>query len=395
MYAHVNLSRLCTRVSLRASMATLCCSNYGNIVSYKPPAWCSSISEKAPKSRLILSQMKTPIVPWNVPDLPDGFKLYIKRDDMTGGTLMGNKVRKLEFLLADAKLQGADAVITCGGIQSNHCRATAIAAREVGLKTYLLLRSNSEDPDESRLEGNLLLDLLVDATVVLVPKRAGYVSQLMPRMQHVVDELKEKKLMNVYQIPLGGSNGVGTWGYVEAYREMMEQEVFSQISDVVVPCGSGGTSCGLGLASYLSGSTVRVHGVSVCDDQLYFHTHCNEILNEMGVTGVRSEDILDVVDGYKGIGYGESTDEELQLLTNIGRKTGILLDPTYTLKAVRGMLIEMKTNPSRFSGRNVMFIHTGGLYGMLDGRLDDVMRKQVTDSRQIISYFSTDRPPHL
>ena len=373
-------------------MCATLCSDYGSIVPYRPPAWCSSISEKAPRSRVILSQRNTPIVSWDISGLPDGYRLYLKRDDMTGGTLMGSKVRKLEFVLADAKQQGADAVITCGDVESNHCRIAAIAARELGLKSYLLLRSNSEDPDKLGLKGNLMLDLLADATIVLTAKDADYDSQLVPRMQHMVDELKETKSLNVYRI---GSNRVGTWGYVEAYREMMEQEAFSQISDVVVACGSGETSCGLALANHLSGSTVRVHAVSVCDDQFYLYRHCNRILNEMGVTGIRSEDILDIIDEYIGKGYKESPDEELQLLTDIAGRTGILLDPTYTLKAVRGMLIEIEANPRRFSGHNIMFLHTGGLYSMMDGRLDHVMKKQVTDRRQIVSYFSLDKPGAL
>ena len=377
-------------------MTTSLHSDYGTIVSYDPPAWTSSLSRIVPQARVILGQKNTPVHPWKIQGLPRDFKLWIKRDDMTGGALMGNKVRKLEFLLADAKQKEADAVITCGGTQSNHCRATAIAAKELGMKSYLLLRSDTDDPDETDLSGNLALDLLVDSTVMFVPKRSPYSTQLLPRMQHLADELKkQKRHTNVYLIPVGGSNALGTWGYIEAYREMMEQGVFSNITDIVVACGSGGTACGLALASHLSGLGVRVHGVAVCDNNGYFHSHCNKMLSEMGVVDVASEDILDVIDGYKGRGYGESTDEELQLLLGIARDTGILLDPTYTLKAARGMLEEMKKNPGRFAGGDVLFVHTGGLYGMLDGRLNGTMKRQVSDRRQLMSYFSPDRPPQI
>jgi D-cysteine desulfhydrase family pyridoxal phosphate-dependent enzyme len=345
---------------------------------------------------VILSQNNTPVHPWKIQGLPCDFRLWIKRDDMTGGALMGNKVRKLEFLFAEAKQEGADAVITCGGTQSNHCRATAVAAKELGMKPYLLLRSNSDSPDDADLSGNLLLDLLVDSTVIFVPKGSPYSTQLLPRMRWLAEELKKQgRHKNVYLIPVGGSNPLGMWGYIDAYREMMEQGALSNITDIVVALGSGGTACGLALASHLSGLGVKVHGVTVSDHEKYFHSHCNEMLCELGVSDVRSEDILDIIVGYKGKGYGKTTDEELQMSLGIARDTGILLDPTYTLKATRGMLEEMKKSPSRFAGRHVLFVHTGGLYGMLDGTMAGAVSQQVSKQKQMMSFFNLDKPPQI
>lgn len=111
--------------------------------SYEPPKWASSLKD-IPQFFVQLAQRNTPIHPWNISNLPEGFSLSIKRDDLTGSTLSGNKVRKLEFLLADALNKKCDTIFTCGGVQSNHCRATAVAARQLGLDCYLFLRSSEQ-----------------------------------------------------------------------------------------------------------------------------------------------------------------------------------------------------------------------------------------------------------
>jgi len=137
--------------------------------------------------------------------------------------------------------------------------------------------------------------------------------------------------------------------------------------------GSGGTVGGLAIANYLTGSRLKVHGVCVCDNAEYFYDHIDELIEDYGLDGIKASDICDIIDGYKGIGYAKSTDEELELLVNIGQSTGVMLDPVYTLKAVRGMLKEMELNPSRFNGKRILFIHTGGFFALFDGRINNLL----------------------
>ena len=310
---------------------------------------------------------------------------------MTGSTLSGNKVRKLEFLLADAKKKQCTAVITCGGLQSNHCRATAIAARELGMDSYLFLRSPTNDPNSIKFDGNLLLDRMVGAKIFLVPLKASQARDLQPRMDRLTRELKDRCHVTAYPIPIGGSNLVGFWGYVEAFRELLNQGVPDDYTDLVFACGSGGTASGLSVANQLTGNRLGVHAVAVCDDKNYFYGHVNETLRGLGLLNeYKAEDILDVIDGYKGRGYGLSTDEELDFVSSVSKTTGILLDPTYTGKAAFGMINEMRLRPERFRGKKVLFIHTGGVFGLFDGR--QIFPK---DRHGIKTWFDLDNIPEI
>lgn len=315
--------------------------------------------------------------------------MAVKRDDMTGSVLSGNKVRKLEFLLADALEKGCDNIVTCGGIQSNHARATAVASRQLGLQPHLVLRwSGKIDTDMVDCRGNLLLDRVVASKIILVPPLSytggpGY-GKDMKGLKHKMEDYKQKlesEGHTPYLIPVGGSTTVGTWGYIEAYRELMDQGLHQDFDDVVVAVGSGGTLCGLAIANYLAGSKLRIHGVCVCDNAEYFHGHIDQQLQAFGgLTDTEgkplsSRDIVDVIEGYKGRGYGLNTDEELAQLLDIMSKTGVMLDPVYTLKGVRGMLAEMTSNPTRFQGKRVLYIHTGGVFGLYDGRIDDLLKR--------------------
>eukprot|EP00123_Amoebidium_parasiticum_P020877 comp5806_c0_seq1/m.1660 comp5806_c0_seq1/g.1660 ORF comp5806_c0_seq1/g.1660 comp5806_c0_seq1/m.1660 type:complete len:386 (-) comp5806_c0_seq1:110-1267(-) len=350
---------------------------------YTPPEWAAHLP--SPPTRIRMAQLPTPVHEWNLPGKPDGFNVYIKRDDLTGSALSGNKVRKLEFLMADALSKKCDTVITCGAVQSNHARATAVAARELGMSAHLMLRSDDPNNADIGSSGNILLDRMVGASIYLVP-RVPYLTGLLPRMEYLASTLQEKG-HRPYLIPVGGSNTVGLWGYFEGMREILEQGLSGKISDIVLSCGSGGTACGLALANHLVGSPFKVHAVSVCDNAAYFHGHVNETLQELGITNLKSEEILDVIDGYKGKGYGVSTDDELTLLRDIGRQTGIFLDPVYTVKGAKGLLTELNQNPRRFAGKNVMFIHTGGVFGLYDMRIEPFVSGSV-----VVSNFKVPSP---
>lgn len=342
----------------------------GGFLSKKPyqsPSWASHLSP-IPTHTFSLAHIPTPIHKWNLPNLPEATEVWIKRDDLSGMQLSGNKVRKLEFLMADAVEQGADCIITVGGIQSNHCRATAVAARYLNLDCYLILRTSKVLVDKDPgLTGNLLVERLVGAHVELVSKeeyaKIGSMNLAELLKKRLISEGKKP-----YVIPVGGSNSLGTWGYIEAIREI-EQQVQSgydkfQFDDIVVACGSGGTIAGLSLGSRLSNLKAKVHAFSVCDDPDYFYDFVQGLIDGLQA-GLDSHDIVDILDA-KGLGYAMNTGEELKFVKDIAAATGVVLDPVYSGKAAYTMLKNMAEDPAKWKGRKVLFIHTGGLLGLYD-----------------------------
>lgn len=335
--------------------------------AYTPPSWASLLNP-IPSHIFSLGHLPTPIHKWNLPNLPTNTEVYLKRDDLSGMQLSGNKVRKLEFLMADAVAQGADCIITIGGIQSNHCRATAVAAKYLNLDCYLILRASKVVVDKDPgLTGNLLVERLVGANVQLISKeeyaQIGSVN--------LTNDLKEKLVKEgrkPYVIPVGGSNSLGTWGYIEAIREI-EQQVQAttgriKFDDIVVACGSGGTIAGLSLGSWLGTLKAKVHAFAVCDDPDYFYNFVQDLIDGLKA-GVDSHDIVNIQNA-KGLGYAINTSEELKFVKEIATATGVVLDPVYSGKAAYGMMKDMAENPKNWEGRKVLFIHTGGLLGLFD-----------------------------
>lgn len=315
--------------------------------------------------RLRLAHLPTPIAHDESLSRLLGVELFIKRDDMTGGAEAGNKIRKLERLLHDALERGAKRIITCGGIQSNHARATAILARRLGLECVLLLRvpSGASGPNEDAasaslpLTGNVLLDRLAGARIRTI--HADDYARRDACMMHVSSELGD-----AYVIPEGGSNGLGAFGYVEAMREVREQVPMA--FDVAVhACGSGGTAAGVALGAALHGAAARVHVVAVCDDAAYFERAIARIVGEANaITSLPPPAPLVVDDRSKGPRYGVMDDAQRAFLVSVARQTGTLLDPVYTGKALFGLRAAIERGDIA-RGARVLFIHTGGLPGLL------------------------------
>jgi D-cysteine desulfhydrase len=290
-----------------------------------------------------------------------GVEIFVKRDDLTGAALSGNKVRKLEFLFDEAIDREATRVFTCGGIQSNHARATAIAAARLGMTSRLYLRGTRPD----RAEGNVLLDRMVGAEIVWVTP--GEYREIDARMAEdaAADDAP------VYVIPEGGSNAVGSLGYARAVEEIVAYECESghRFDHVVHACGSGGTLAGLIFGKRAHGLDAKIAAVNVCDDEAFFVDKVTRILAEMG-EGFGPEDVH-VLDGYVGPGYAQNVPEDLETIRHVARTEGLFLDPVYTGKAFRGMLEELRGG--RLAGaRRVLFIHTGGIFGLFP-RADDLV----------------------
>jgi D-cysteine desulfhydrase len=298
-----------------------------------------------------------------------GVELYIKRDDLTGTELSGNKVRKLEFVFADALAKGADTVLTCGGVQSNHARATAIAAARLGFRSRLLLRT----PDPSNppaLEGNFLLDRLVGAEIIwITPQEYKIRDQIFAREAETLKKLGRRP----YVIPEGASNAIGAWGYIRAMEELAGDLAGLPGADthpatIINAAGSGGTSAGLILGRLLLGLNVRVVSINVCDDRDYFvgviGDICESLIKtyELDLDFSRERDI-EIIDGYVGNGYALSRPEELSLIHDVACREGVILDPVYTGKAFFGMTKELGRNQHIF-GQRIIFIHSGGIFGL-------------------------------
>lgn len=308
--------------------------------------------------RISLANIPTPIHKMNF----NGCSFLMKRDDFTGLELSGNKVRKLEYLLYDAKKQGAHTVFTCGGDQSNHSRATAIAAAAAGFKCKLFLWGK----DSSNPEGNLFLDKFVNAeTEFLTRKEYDNVYELMYRER---DEraLKGEK---VYVIPAGGSSEVGILGYVRIFDELKNQVNMKQVKGILTACGSGGTSAGLLVGSAVNNFNIKVFAVNVLDTPEQMR---NEILSlaESCIRRFRlkakvDESRLEVLGGYSEEGYKHIAPEKLSVIKEFALQTGVVLDPAYTGKAWFAYNeLFLRGKPSA----KVMFIHTGGLFGVFNKR---------------------------
>jgi D-cysteine desulfhydrase len=310
--------------------------------------------------RVELAHIPTPLLPCPRLSARLGVELLVKRDDLTGAELSGNKVRKLEYLLADAQAQGADTVITCGGAQSNHCRATALAAARLGLRSRLLLRI-ADPAQPPPLEGNILLDRLVGAELVwITPEEYRRRAEISERERAAL----RAEGRSGYVIPEGGSNALGSWGYIRAIEEMAPS---LDGATVVYAAGSGGTGAGLILGVKLAGVNARVVGFNVCDDRAYFvnaiGSICEEAIAAYDLPVRFSRDEIEIVDGYVGRGYAQSRPEELSLLRDVARAEGLVLDPVYTGKAFFGLTSELQGSPGAF-GKRIVFVHTGGIFGL-------------------------------
>lgn len=315
-----------------------------------------------------LARRPTPLEPLSRLSGELGVELLCKRDDLTGAALSGNKVRKLEFSLAEAERRGAGAVITCGGAQSNHARATAVAAAMRGLGCHLLLRT--DDPGHPpRPTGNVLLDRLVGARVRWI-SAADYARRdtLLPEQ---AARLSRETGRPVFPIPEGASDALGAFGYVRCAEELCDQ-LGRRPATVVCAVGSGGTLAGLLAGCTLLELPYRVVGVCVTDDRATFQTRVDGYLRDMerehGLPVARDRGEIEIWEDYVGRGYARSRPEELALIGHVARTEGLVLDPVYTGKAFFGLTREL--HAGRSLPGPVVFLHTGGIFGLFSGADD-------------------------
>ncbi|HIG40468.1 MAG: D-cysteine desulfhydrase family protein [bacterium] len=323
----------------------------------------NALIEAANVPRIQLARLPTPLVPLrrfsqkhNIPTI------WLKRDDLTDTAASGNKLRKLEFTIAQALQQGASTLITIGGVQSNHCRATAIIASQLGLKSHLVLRGRKTSP----ADGNLLLDELVGARITYV-STAEYadIDQIISELMRAYREQGEVP----YAIPIGASDEIGLWGYIEASRELQLDFENANIEPgyVVSAAGSGGTAGGLILGHQLYALNNEVYSFNVCDDEAYFIRKIGADFQSwrkryeipININNLK----INIVDRYVGPGYGKAEPPVIECIKDLARTEGVILDPVYTGKAFQGLMTELGSG-SFSTSNDIVFIHTGGIFGL-------------------------------
>lgn len=310
----------------------------------------------------------TPIEAFGLSPTPkSGIEIFLKRDDLTGSELSGNKIRKLEFILYDAISHKADTLITCGGVGSNHCRATAAIAARSGLGCHLFLKGARPGiPD-----GNLLLDKLFGAKISFIGEKA---------YETGIDEIMKRHAIKLkgmgkrpYVIPEGASNPLGMWGYFLQGIELKRQLDKAGIKADYLICavGSGGTYAGLHLAAQYLNWPVEIIGIAVARDKRYFENKISRMLIEFAdkyefPANVQNR-IINIDDNYIGPGYAKISKKESDFMKGVASNSGIILDPAYTAKAMIGLFDYMikRQIPQK---AKIVFIHTGGLLSIFSHR---------------------------
>ena len=314
---------------------------------------------KAHIARQELGFLPTPVMELKrLSAMLSGPRIFMKRDDQTGVAFGGNKVRKLEYLIGEALDLGADTLVTGGAGQSNHCRQTAAAAAMVGIECHLAL--GGEKPAE--ISGNLLLDLFFKATIYWCgEQRKG---ETIPD----ICELLRSQGKRPYIIPYGGSNRVGAIGFVEAIKELDQQQRDENIdiSHLVFASSSGGTHAGMMVGKQLLKKRFELIGIGIDKEEMkgmsldrYIVSLAHETASHLGLNQEFADSDLDLCLDYLGMGYGVIGHREREAIQLLASLEGVLLDPVYTGRAMGGMIDMIRQG--RFSQDDtLLFWHTGG-----------------------------------
>lgn len=313
--------------------------------------------------RISLSNLYTPVEKCDrlqevYPDLPN---LHIKRDDFIGSLVWGNKLRKLEYSLADAIEKNADTIITCGSVHSNHARTTGQVCRRLGFDCILV--QNGKEPEKK--VGNPRINELMNIPIHYVSDS----EQRHPKMKEIAEELNSAG-KNPYIIPLGASDEVGSWGFVRAIEELQKQkqEKGFHFDAILHACSSGGTTAGMEVGKRLFGwDDLQVYGISADDPagevKQAILAAANPIMDQLGLNETINPEELNIDDGYVGEGYGIPTDLSAEVFEEFINTEGITLDPVYTAKAASA-LVDYGRRGIFDSTDDILFWHTGGLLNL-------------------------------
>ena len=288
---------------------------------------------------------------------PASPRLFVKRDDLLPFGCGGNKVRKIQTVVAEAKAQGADALITCGGVQSNHARVTAAAGAALGMKVVLVVNGT----EQANPTANARLDRLFGAEIRHVPSR----DERIPAMERAASELRAVG-HRPFVVPLGASTATGALGFARGVAELSASGIKPDV--IVHSSSSGGTQAGLIAGCALLGVRARVIGISADESSESLRGIVAGLLDAIAERlGAKRETIdgghtIDVDDSQVGDGYGVPTAASTEALELIARREGLLLDPVYTAKAMAGLIARVRLGSFK-PGTTVLFWHTGGQVG--------------------------------
>ncbi|WP_293748101.1 D-cysteine desulfhydrase family protein [uncultured Paraglaciecola sp.] len=285
-----------------------------------------------------------------------GPKIFMKRDDLTGLALGGNKTRKLEYILADALKHGCDTIITAGAAQSNHCRQTAAAAAKLNLECHLLLGGDAP----LKAQGNLLLDHLFACHIHWTGsnRKGEDIARIFSQLQ-----AEGKK---PYIVPYGGSNELGALSFIDAVAELEQQNTGAEFSHVIFASSSGGTHAGLILGKQIYNKTFELIGINIdkeANSAMQFDQQITQLVNNtaniIDLNYTFSKDQLILNSDYVGKGYGIVGPQENEAITLTAKLEGILLDPVYTARAMSGLIHFVRSGKFEKNDK-VLFWHTGG-----------------------------------
>ena len=316
---------------------------------------------KFPRRKYLQGQTPIESMPALSKVLKSDVNLYVKRDDLLPGAGGGNKTRKLEFCIADALEKGADTIITCGAVQSNHARLTASWSAKEGMDCHLILEERVKGSYKEGASGNnFLFELLGVKSIGVV--EAG--SDMMAKMEKKSEELKTKG-KKPYIIPGGASNDIGALGYAACTEETMTQlnEMRLKIDHIVVPSGSAGTHAGMVAGMIGINGGIPIYGVNVSrakdvQEGLVFDL-AQKTAEKLKIENAVKRDDVVCFDQYVGPGYSLPTASMVEAVRLFSQKEAILLDPVYSGKAAAG-LIDLVRKGHFKKGSNVLFLHTGG-----------------------------------
>jgi len=332
--------------------------------------------------RISLAQTPTPLeFAERLTEAWQGPRIWIKRDDLTGFGLSGNKVRKLEFHFAAARDAKADTVITCGAVQSNHSRSTALAAARLGFRSILVLRKGGEDPPV--LEGNYLLDLLSGADVRLISPAEW------PERDGIMAEIAQSERADGHEcwiIPEGASDALGMWAFVLAVREIADQSSRIDGTPPVLwhAASSGGTTAGLGWGVDRLSLSLPIVACSVGDSIDALETKVGAIWSNAAAAtqSPLPATPIEYVDRHIDGGYGVASDAALAIQAEATALTGLIFDPTYTGKALVGLRSEI--HAGRYSSAdNIIFWHTGGGFAVFAHDFSRIASAAIPDVRNV------------
>lgn len=325
----------------------------------------------------VIERIRFAHLPTPVEELPrlsamlGGPRILVKRDDQTGLAFGGNKTRKLEFLIAEAREQGADMLISAGAFQSNHCRQTAAAAARFGFDCTLVL--TGETPKTR--SANLLLDNLLGATIIPVADRKDR-----DRILRETADAARAAGRRPYLVPYGGSSPTGALGYAYAVEELVQQGV--RPDWIIFGTSSGGTHAGLVLGKRVFGFQGRILGISIDEPVSWLQQHVSSLATDASMKlGERISFIDSDVEAtaeYCRAGYGVVTAAEQEAVRVFARTEGLLLDPVYTGRAAAGMinLIRKGEFPPQST---ILFWHTGGQPALFADRYADLMLQGASE----------------